>query len=114
MNSPIWVLAKVIKNVMASAAKAEVASLFINAQEVILTRTCLIAMEHPQLPTKMKTNNMTAWGILTGTIKQKRSKAIDMQFYWLMDQQEQGQFEIIWEPGKTIPPSIMQQVITGL
>ena len=48
----------------------------------------------------MKTNNMTAKGILTGTIKQKRSKAIDIQFYWLKDRQEQGQFDITWEPGK--------------
>ena len=100
MNSPIWVLAKVIKNVMASAAESEVASLFMNAQEAVSTRTCLQEMGHPQPATKMKTDNMTAQGILTGTIKQKRSKAIDMRFYWLKDRQEQGQFDIMWEPGK--------------
>ena len=43
---------------------------------------------------------MTAKGIITGNIKQKRSKAIDTRFYWLKDGQEQGQFDIIWEPGK--------------
>ena len=48
----------------------------------------------------MKTDNMTAKGILTATIKQKQSKAIDMRFYWLKDRQEQGQFDIAWEPGK--------------
>ena len=48
----------------------------------------------------MKTDNSTAQGILTGTIKQKRSKAIDMPFYWLKDRAKQGQFEIYWEPGK--------------
>ena len=100
MNSPIWVLAKAIKNVMASAAEAEVASLFMNAQEAISTRICLIKMGHPQPVTKMKTDNMTAKGILTGTIKQKRSKAIDMCFYWRKDGQEQGQFDIVWGPGK--------------
>ena len=100
MNSPIWVLAKVIKNVMASATEAEVGSLYMNAQEAVSTRTCLIEMGHPQPATKMKTDNMTAKGILTGTIKQKRSKAIDMRFYWLKDRQEQGQFDITWEPGK--------------
>ena len=100
MNSPIWVLAKVIKNVMASAAEAEVGSLFMNAQEAVSTRTCLIEMGHPQPPTKMETDNMTAKGILTGTIKQKRPKVIDMRFYWLKDRQEQGQFDITWEPGK--------------
>ena len=57
-------------------------------------------MEHPQPATKMKTDNMTAKGILIGTIKQKRSKAIGMRFYWLKDRQKQGWFDIIWEPGK--------------
>ena len=99
MNSPIWVLPKVIKNVMASAAESEVASLFMKAQEAVSTRTCLIEMGHPQPATKMKTDNMTAQGILTGTIKQKRSKAIDMRFYWLKDRVEQGQFKIYWAPG---------------
>ena len=47
-DPPIWVLAKVIKNVMASAAESEVASLFMNAQEAVSTRTCLIEMGHPQ------------------------------------------------------------------
>ena len=80
---------------MASVAESEVASLFMNAQEDVSTRTCLIKMGHPQPATKMKTDNMTAQGILTGTIKQKRSKAIHMWFYWLKDRQEQRQFDII-------------------
>ena len=100
MNSPIWVLAKVIKNVMASTAEAEVTSLFMNAQKAVSTRTCLIEMGHPQPATKIKTDNMTAKGILTGTLKQKKSKAIDMRLYWLKDCQEQGQFDITWKPGR--------------
>ena len=68
MNLPICVLAKVIKNVMASAAEAEVAKLFMNAQEAVSSRTCLIETGHPQPATKMKTDNMTEKGILTGTL----------------------------------------------
>ena len=64
MNSPIWILAKVIKNVMARAAEAKVARLFMNAQEAVMTRICLIEMGHPQPATKMKTDNMTACVIL--------------------------------------------------
>ena len=85
---------------MASAAEAEVGALYMNAQEAIAIRNCLIELGHPQPATPMKTDNSTAHGILTGTIKQKRSKAIDMRFYWLKDRAEQGQFEIYWEPGK--------------
>ena len=81
-NGPIYlVLAKTIKNVMALAAEAKVGTLYMNAQEAGSIRQCLIEMGHPQPPTPMKTDNSTAQGILTGTIKQKQSKAIDMRFY---------------------------------
>lgn len=34
-------------------------------------------------------------------MKQKRSKAIDVQFYWLLrDRARQGQFQIYWDAGK--------------
>ena len=98
-NGPILVLARVIKNVMASAAEAEVAALYMNAQELVPMRQCLIELGHHQPPTPLKTDNSTATGILTGTIKQKRSKAIDMRFYWLKDRVKQKQFDVYWEPG---------------
>ena len=47
----------------------------------------------------MKTDSTTASGITNGTVRQQRSKAIDMRFYWLKDRVEQGQFKIFWEPG---------------
>jgi hypothetical protein len=62
-------------------------------------RNCLIEIGHPQPPTPIKTDNTTARGIITGTIKQKRSKAIDMGFYWLKDRFEQEQFDYVWGPG---------------
>jgi hypothetical protein len=48
-------------------------------------RTCLIEMGHPPPPPPIRTDNTTERGIITGTIKQKRLKAIDMYFYWLND-----------------------------
>ena len=94
------VITKIIKNVMASAAEAEVAALFLTAQEMVPLRQCLIDLGHPQSATPLKTDNSTAKGITTGTIKQKRSKAIDMRFYWLRDRVKQGQFDVYWEPGQ--------------
>ena len=32
-------------------------------------------------------------------MKQKRSKAIDMRFYWIRDRVRQGQFRIFWRKG---------------
>ena len=52
-------------------------------------------MGHPQPATKMITDNNTAEGIITGTIKQKRSKSIDMRFYWLKDRQEKNKDNLI-------------------
>eukprot|EP00536_Pseudo-nitzschia_multiseries_P002668 jgi/Psemu1/5986/gm1.5986_g len=52
-------------------------------------------------PTLPKTNSMTAQeGVLNGTIKQKRSKMINMRFYWLEDRAEQDQFGIFWDSEK--------------
>ena len=33
------------------------------------------------------------------TVKQKRSKAIDMRYYWLRDRVAQKQFRVHWQPG---------------
>ena len=99
-NGPVLVLAKVIKNVMASVAEAELGALYMNVQEAVALRRCLEAMGFPQPPTPMKTDNSTANGIINNTMKQKRSKAIDKRFYWLRDRTQQGQFYVFWDAGK--------------
>ena len=37
---------------------------------------------------------------MNGTIRQQRSKAIDMRFYWLKDRVTQRMFKVYWAPGK--------------
>ena len=98
-NAPILVIAKVIKNVMGSAAEAEVAALHLNAQEAVPLRACLEELGHPQPPTRMRTDNVTAEGFVHNTIKQKRSRTFDRQYWWLKDRESQLQFHIIWDPG---------------
>ena len=56
-------------------------------------------MGHPQPPTPTEVDNETATGFLERTIKQKRSKAIDMGFYWVRDRVNHNQFMIYWIPG---------------
>ena len=99
-NGPVLILAKVIKNVMASAAEAEIGALYMNGQEAVGLRNCLEAMGHKQPPTPMKTDNSTANGIINNTMKQRRSKALDMRFYWIRDRTKQGQFHIYWDAGR--------------
>ena len=47
----------------------------------------------------MEVDNETAIGFLKITMKQKRSKSIDMRFYWVRDRVKQNQFLIYWRPG---------------
>ena len=100
-NGPILNIAKVLRNVLSSAAESEVAALFVNAKEATTLRITLEEMGHKQPATPIATNNTTTAGIMNRTVKQQRSKAIDMRFYWVRDRVEQGQFRIYWAPGKT-------------
>ncbi len=55
-------------------------------------------MGYPQDPTIIMCDNISAIGIATDSIKQKRSKSIDMRFHWIRDRVRQGQFIIAYIP----------------
>jgi hypothetical protein len=100
-NGAIHVLCHIMREVLSSAAKAELGALFHNGKEACPLRIALEEMGHPQPATPMATDNNTASGIATDTVKQKRSKAIDMRFYWIRDRGRQGHFKIYWSKGQT-------------
>ena len=56
-------------------------------------------MGRKQGPTPIQFDNKCAVGILTDTVVQRRSKAMDMRFYWTHDRARQGQFYIHWKEG---------------
>ena len=84
-NGAIHTVCKIMTNIMASAAEVEIASIFVNLKEACPTRTCLIEMGHPQPSTPVCVDNTTAVSLVQRTLKQKRSKAMDMRFYWIQD-----------------------------
>jgi hypothetical protein len=98
-NGEALIISKVLKHVMSSAEEAEIGAVFINAKEGAVISTSLEEWGHPQPPTPMETDNTTATGYSNGTIKQKRTKAMDMRFYWIKDRVKQGQFNVYWGPG---------------
>ena len=100
LNGAVLVECKTIAHVVSSAAEAETAGLFHNAQMSIPIRHILIALGHPQPPTPIKTDNSTAVGFTYDNINQKRSKSWDMRYYWLRDRQTQRQFDIHWDKGE--------------
>jgi hypothetical protein len=86
--------------VVASAAESEVGACFHNAQSGAPLRVTLTELGHTQPPTPLRTDNSTAYGIVNETIKQKRSKAMDMRYHWLTDRVCQKQFDVYWRPGR--------------
>ena len=98
-NDPFFVVAKILKMITSSAMETEVAATFYNFKEALPFRVNLTEMGHPQPRTLMEVDNETAIGFLKITMKQKRSKAIDMRFYWVRDRVNQNQFMIYWRTG---------------
>ena len=92
-NGTILSIAQIIKFVMASASKAELATLFITAQEMIPHHQTLIDMGWPQPKSPIQTGNSTAAGVTNNTIVPRRSKMMGMQIWWLRCRASQDQFQ---------------------
>ena len=67
-----------------------------NAQLAAPMRVALEELGHPQPSAAMKAGSAAPSGITNGTVRQQRSKAIGMRFYWLKDREEQGQSKFFW------------------
>jgi hypothetical protein len=91
----------ILRIVVSSAAEADLAGLFTNAKEGTKLRNTLQDMGWPQVPTEITTDNITANGICDNSIKQQKSKAMDMRLFWVRDRCEQGQFRVQWKPSAT-------------
>jgi hypothetical protein len=111
LNGSILNVAAVIKNVVASAAESEVGACFHNAQSGAPLRVTPTELGHTQPPTPLQTDNYTAFGIVNETIKQKRSKSMDMIYHWLIDRVRQKKIDIYWRPGREISEIITQSII---
>ena len=99
-NGAILVVCRTIRNVVASAAEAETGGLFGNGQEAIPLRRALLALDHPQPPTPIKTDNSTSDSFVHSNIRQRRSKTWDMRWNWLRDKATHRSFKYFWAPGK--------------
>jgi hypothetical protein len=86
---------------MSSLQESETGMGFLNARDAIPIIQTLTEMGHPQGPVPLQFDNQASTGILTETFAQRRSKAMDMRFYWLRDRATQKQFHIHWRKGDT-------------
>ena len=98
-NGPILTECVTLRNVMSSAAEAEVGTVHHNGKVAVPIITALNEMGHLQGPIPLKTDNLTAEGFLNKKIRQKRSKSFEMRFHWMIDRIQQGQFWVYWDKG---------------
>jgi hypothetical protein len=98
-SNTVLSIPQIIKFVMASAAKSELAALFVTTREMIPHRQTLISMGLPQPKSPIQTDNLTAAGVTNKTIVPGRAKMMDMRFWWLHYRASQDQFRYYWDAG---------------
>ena len=81
LNIAIHTLCKII-GFAASAAEAELGSLFLNTQETVKLQIYLQELGHKQPPTPIHNYNTTEIGIIHKKIKQQQSRAMNMHYFW--------------------------------
>jgi hypothetical protein len=99
-NGAILNIEHIIKSVMSSATEAELAGLYIMAHKTVYIRIIIEELGHIQPPTLLQTDNAMADGVINGKIQPKQTKAMDMRFHWLCNQECQQQYRIYWQPRK--------------
>ena len=98
-GGPVHNVAQIIKNVMTSAADAEIGALYINSRQAIPARQLLEEMGHKQPPTPIQTDNTTALGFVTKNLQPKATKSTEMNCWFMRDRQDRKQFKYYWRPG---------------
>ena len=78
-----------IKAVVGIASEAEVSAVHANARKGVPHRFTLMKLDHPQHQTPLGLDNSTSYGILTNTLIPKKSKSIDMRYFWSKDTKNQ-------------------------
>jgi hypothetical protein len=100
INGPFFCTSKMISCVVTSAAETELGAAFQNAQKGAQFRNTLIELGYPQQPTPILVDNTVAEGLATDTINAKRSKSMDVRFFWLRDRVNKAQFYMQHLKGK--------------
>ena len=99
-NGAILNIAHILKNVISSATKEELAMFYIMARETVYIHIILKEMDHDQPPMPVRIDITMVEEVFNKKIHSKQTKAMDMRLYWLRNQECQEQFRIYWRPGK--------------
>jgi hypothetical protein len=98
-NGSVLTIAAIMKNVLTSAAEAELSAIFECAKAMVPLRQALTEMGWPQGKSPIQTDNSTADGLVNNIIVPKKLKSMDLRLHWLRCREAQGQFRFYWAPG---------------
>ena len=82
-NGAVINIAQIMKTVMYSAPEAEIGAMYVNVRKAVPARKILDEMSHRQPRTPMQTDNSAVHSVVTNNVQLKRTKEMDMRFYWL-------------------------------
>ena len=82
--------------VVASAAEAEYAALFMAVRDAVDIRNILSDLGYHQPLTSLLCDNACALGLATNIVRQHQLKSIDMRFHWIGDRIQEHQFQVHW------------------
>ena len=99
INGAVNVSASLLPIFAISVAEAELGRTFYNAKKGMILRLTLEEMGWKQGPTTIFVDNNTSSGICNSTIKRQRSRAMNGQYFWLIDQVNLKTYRIKWAPG---------------
>ena len=74
LNGTLLTIAQIIKYIMASAAEAEMAAIYVTAKNMVSLHNTLIEMSWPQTKSPIQTKNSTDVGFTNKTIFNKATK----------------------------------------
>ena len=97
LSSPLF---NILNFVAASAAKAKLYALFLNAKETKILGIKLHKIGHTQPPTPIHCNNSTAEGITNSTIKRERSRSMKMRHFYICDLFKNKDVQVLCHPGQ--------------
>jgi hypothetical protein len=100
LNGAIHITCTILKLVAATATKAKLGALFLNAQEAKVLRLTLAKLRHPQPLMLIYIDNTTTIGIVNNTIKRQCSRAMEMRYFLLLDGKMQKYFKFYYQPGQ--------------
>lgn len=101
VNGAVRHMSKIIETVCASVAEAEYIATFMVGQMGLELRNTLNDLGNHQDKILLTTDNAIAYGINNDTVKIKRTRSIDIKYFWMRDRVRTGDFNALWREGKS-------------